>query len=669
MQKTDITELDQDIVDVLKGLYAQGRLQELLTHALTLADEYPNAPLIPSLLCVVYNDLGRGEEAIECGNRALELQPDNAGMHNNIAGAYFNLCRYGEAATSFRRALELRPDYPGAHNNLGSALTSLGRYDEAVVSYRKALDLQPDHAGLHNNLGIALSGAGQYEQAAASYRRTLELQPDFSEAYYNLGSTLVTLRRREEAIDCFKEAVSLDENYNLARGALFFHLGHICDWGQIQEITRGGLASLEFGSTPREVASPFGLLALIDDAAFHRRVSEACTLANHPQRMLLGPLSSRKSVGRIRIGYFSADFHLHPVMCLMAEMYEQHDRSKFEIHAFSFGPDIKDEMHARLVKGVEVFHDVRSKGDSEVAALARSLGIDVAVDLNGYTTHARTGIFSYRAAPVQIHYLGYPGSMGSPYFDYIVADPIMIPPDYQKFYTEKVLYLPNSYQVNDGAQKISDKIMSRTDFGLLEDAFVFCCFNNNYKITSDVFDVWMRLLANVEGSVLWLFKANQAAVENLRNEALKRGIEPGRLVFAERMPLSEHLARQRLADLFLDTFNYNAHATASGALWAGLPVLTKMGESFPSRAGASLLNAVGLPELITSTAQEYEDVALRLAAHPHELKVLKDKLGCNLKTTSLFDAALFARHIESAYEKMLMRVDEGLESDHIYVKN
>ena len=300
--------------------------------------------------------------------------------------------------------------------------------------------------------------------------------------------------------------------------------------------------------------------------------------------------------------------------------------------------------------------------------MARSLDIDIAVDLKGYTRYNRHGIFSCRAAPVQVNYLGYPGTLGVPYMDYIIADPVVIPEDCQTFYSEKVVYLPGSYQINDDKRTISSAPLSRAEMGLPDTGFVFYCFNNNYKIMPAEFDIWMRLLDQVDGSVLWLFESNESAQRNLHHEASKRGIDPQRLIFAGRLPLAEHLARQRLADLFVDTFYYNAHTTASDALWAGLPVLTKLGHGFASRVAGSLLTAVGLPELITTTPQAYEETALRLATHPQELKAIKEKLAGNLKTSTLFDTALFARHIEAAYTRMYERLQSGLEPEHIYIE-
>ena len=611
------------------------------------------------------NTIGKYEEAVASYERALELNPDHADTHNNLGAALNSLGRYGDAAVSFKKAVEINPASAEAHNNLGATLNSLGRYEEAVASCHRAVKLNARFPEAHMNLGNSLSAMGKYEEAVGSYQMALELNDRYPEAHRNLGITLARLGRHEEAIASLQMAVDLDKNYLSARGNLLRQLALICDWDRLREAMQSELRSLVFGVHSKAVVSPFNLLSLIDDARFHRRVAEAYVVATCKPNLSLGPLLNRRSSDRIRIGYFSADFHNHATMYLMAELFERHDRSKFEIHAFSFGPDKTDGMRSRLLNSVEGFHDVRSKGNAEIAALSRSLGIDIAVDLKGYTRDNRVRIFSYRAAPLQVNYLGYPGTMGAPYFDYIIADAVLIPPEYRDFYSEKVVYLPGCYQVNDSTREISDMAMSRTEFGLPDDAFVFCCFNKNYKIMPDVFDIWMRLLSNIEGSVLWLLKANQTAEQNLRKEATRRGINPDRLIFAEPMRLTEHLARHRLADLFLDTFNYNAHTTASDALWAGLPVLTKMGESFPSRVAGSLLTAVGLPELITTTAQEYEDNALRLARHPQELGALKEKLSHNLETSTLFDATFFTRQIEAAFTYIFERLRQGLQPDHV----
>ena len=351
----------------------------------------------------------------------------------------------------------------------------------------------------------------------------------------------------------------------------------------------------------------------------------------------------------------------------MAGVFENRDISKFEIFGFSFGPDDSSVMRQRLHNAVDKFVDVRNVSDSDVVTLARDLQIDIAIDLKGFTTDSRTGIFALRAAPIQVSYLGYPGTMGANYMDYIIADPTVIPASDQRYFSEKIVYLPNSYQANDSKREISDRIFTRVEAGLPETGFIFCCFNNNYKITPGVFDCWMRILKQVEGSVLWLVEDNASAAANLRKEAATRGVNPERLVFAKRISLPEHLARHRLADLFLDTLPYNAHTTASDALWAGLPVLTQIGETFAGRVAASLLTASGLPELIVPMPEAYEELAIELANNPAKLAAIKAKLANNRLTTPLFDTKLFTRHLETAYKAMSQRYQAELIPDHIYV--
>jgi predicted O-linked N-acetylglucosamine transferase (SPINDLY family) len=351
----------------------------------------------------------------------------------------------------------------------------------------------------------------------------------------------------------------------------------------------------------------------------------------------------------------------------MAELFELHDKSQFELIAFSFGPKADDEMRRRIEKSFNRFIEVGDKEDIEIAELSRNLNIDIAIDLKGFTKDSRVGIFSNRAAPIQVSYLGYPGTMGADYIDYIIADKVLIPIESQAFYLERVVYLPNSYQVNDRRRLISDRQFTRQELGLSENAFVFCCFNNNFKILPETFASWIGILKAVDDSVLWLFEDNQWAKENLKKEAQKYGLDENRLIFANKLPLDQHLARYRQADLFLDTLPYNAHTTTSDALWAGLPVLTLIGESFASRVAASLLNAIGLPELITSSREEYQAVAIDLALNTKKLLDIKLRLTKNRLTTPLFDTPLFAKNLEAAYIKMHERYQADLKPDHIFI--
>ncbi|HUO02147.1 MAG TPA: hypothetical protein VMU31_05165, partial [Rhizomicrobium sp.] len=372
---------------------------------------------------------------------------------------------------------------------------------------------------------------------------------------------------------------------------------------------------------------------------------------------------------RIRIGYFSANFHNHAVMYLMAQLLERHDRTRFEVHAYSYGPDTNDEMRQRTRKGVEFFHDVRTSDSRAIAEQARRDGIDIAIDLMGHTENARSEIFVYRAAPVQIHYLGFPGTTGMSSIDYLIADGTIIPEDHEAFYSEKIIRLPHTYLPSDDDREISPRSMTRAEIGLPEHGVVFCCFNNSYKIGPREFAIWMRLLGGIEGSVLWLSGTNPWAEANLRAEARKQGVDPKRIIFTERLPMAEHLARHRQADLFLDTFHYNAHSTASDALWAGLPIITVIGRGFPARVAAGVLATIGLPELVTQSAQDYERLALELAREPEKLVALKAKLAGLKVNSPLFDTERFTRHLEDGYAQAYQRYLDGNAPAHITVSD
>ena len=371
---------------------------------------------------------------------------------------------------------------------------------------------------------------------------------------------------------------------------------------------------------------------------------------------------------KIRIGYYSADFREHAMSYLLANLFEQHDKTKFELIAFSFGSGKNDEIRNRISSSFDKFIDVNLKSDKEIFQLSRDLKIDIAVDLMGFTQNSRFNIFFQRCAPIQVNYLGYPGTLSANCIDYLIADKILIPKENQKYFSEKIVYMPDSYQVNDSKRKISDKIFTKKELNLPEDGFVFCCFNQSYKITPYVFDIWMRLLRRVEGSVLWLMKDSDIGLNNLKNEAQKRGVEPDRMIFAEKMSNVEHLARHRLADLFIDTFPYTAHTTCSDALWSGLPVITKMGESFVSRVSASLLTAIGLSELITKTEKDYEELIFKIANNKSLLSELKKKLNKNRPIKPLFNTKLFANNIESAFQIMHERYRSKVPVKNIEIK-
>ncbi|HYC66515.1 MAG TPA: tetratricopeptide repeat protein, partial [Reyranellaceae bacterium] len=574
------------------------------------------------------------------------------------------LRRPAEALAACDRALALRPNFVEAANNRGNALRDLNRLAEAVAAYDHALRLRPDFALAHSNRANALAGLGRLAEALEGYDRALQLWPDFPDALNNRGRVLRDLKRFPEAAACFERLLAVQPATPFGPGMLLDTRLQACDWsGLAEQRTR-----IEAGIARGERAdAPFSFLCHSTSAELQRRCAELFVADQHPPAPALST-GARYDHDRIRLCYLSGDFHQHATAYLMAELFETHDRARFEIVGVSFGPADGSAMRARLEKGFDRFIDMRATSDLEVARWLRDNEIDIAVDLKGFTAANRAGIFSHRGAPLQVAYLGFPGTMGAPFIDYLIADHHVVPPGHERFYSEKIVRLPDCYQVNDRRRSIDAKTPSRAALGLPESAFVFCSFNNNYKIRPDVFDVWMRLLGDTPQSVLWLLDDNEAAKANLRREAGQRGIAADRLLFAPRLPLEQHLARHRAADLFIDTFPVNAHTTASDALWAGLPVVTLQGETFVSRVAASLVQTIGLPELATDTLANYESTIRRLAGSPGQLKAVRERLVAARTTTPLFDTDRLRRHIEAAFIEMHRRQQEGLPADSFDVR-
>jgi predicted O-linked N-acetylglucosamine transferase (SPINDLY family) len=613
----------------------------------------------------VLQDLDRLDEAVASYDRAILHRSNFAEAYSNRGDALRRRKELTAALASYDRAIELNHDYAEAYSNRGLALYALGRFDESLKNFTRAVDLKPDYAEAYSNRGTALYALRRFEEAVQNYDHAILIKPDYAGAHANRGINLAELDRIQEAIESYERAVRLKPDIPYLAANLLHAKMTICDWrghhARVAELRERVLHD-------ERAAPPFLVLAFLDSLDLQRRIAECWAENKYPARRAASAAAFKKAKhSKIRIGYFSGDFHAHAVAFLTAELFEKHDRSKFEFYGFSTGPDSHDEIRRRIEVAFDKFINVRNWSDAEIVALARELEIDIAVDLKGFTDDARTGIFALSAAPIQINYLGYPGTLGAEYFDYIVADRMLIPDSHRHGYTEKIVYLPNSYQPNDRKRRIADKLFTRAEVGLPSEGIVFCCFNSNYKITPEVFDIWTRILRRVERSVLWLLESSEIAAANLRNEANGRGIDPSRLVFAPRVPLPDHLARYRLADLFLDTMPYNAHTTASDALWAGLPVVTRTGDVFAARVAASLLSAVGLPELITTTAEDYEALAVELAKDPAKLACLKRKLANNRLTTALFDTDLYAQHIEMAYTILYERHRSDLPPDHIFV--
>jgi protein O-GlcNAc transferase len=686
--------------NALNGL---GRLEPAL-------EDYDRAirfnPSYAYALCnrgAVLERLGRREEALASYDRAIELDPKDALTHYNRGSVLKDLKRYEEALASYESAVGLNGNYAEAHVNRGNVLQQLMRYEAAIESFGRAIALNPAIAQAFQGRGVCLYRLKRLEQALADYNKAIALKPDLAAAhfmrgnlladlgchaeavtdylkatelepdpttYQYLASSLMLIKRVDLAIASLDKATALDPDGKYLLGTSRSTRMQACFWegfgADLERIAKGV-------SERRRICNPWVLAALIDSPALLRLAAEIFVRdqidgsCGEDLRRIAeispAPLSRPRSA-RIRIGYFSSDFREHPVAYLSAGLFERHDRAKFEVTAFAFGPETSDAMASRLAKAFDRFIDVRQKSDLEVAALARELGIDIAVDLNGFTTHCRTRIFALRAAPIQVNFLGYPGTLGGGFMDYLIADGRVVPREQQRHYVEKIAYLPGGFLPFDSRYAIADRTFSREELGLPVAGFVFCCFSTSYKILPGVFDRWMRILSRTGNSVLWLQQSDAIAAGNLRQEASRRGIDGGRLIFADRMEsLPEHLARLRAADLFLDTFPYNAHATALDALWAGVPLLTYSGESFASRVAASLVRTVGLPELIAASLSQYEEMAVGLAADPARLGQLRRKLA--LRDTPLFDTEHYTRNLEAVYETIYERYHSGSPPDHI----
>jgi predicted O-linked N-acetylglucosamine transferase (SPINDLY family) len=603
----------------------------------------------------IFNDLGRYGEAIADFDKAISLNSNYADAFCNKGKSLGELNLYDQSLAAYDRALTLKPDLAEAWVGRGNVFTELKQYDDAFAAYDRALTGNPDLAEAWLGRGKIFAELKQYSDAFAAYDRALTLRPDLIEAWLGRGTIFTELRQYNDAFAAYDRAFTIKHDSKYVEGERLRAKLTICDWPDLEAQVSRLLVATRNGIPTQ----PFTILFIPSSPADQLACAKCYISDRIPISYPALWRGERYLHDRIRIGYVSADFHDHATAYLMAGLFEEHLRSRFEIIAISIGPDEDSDARTRLKSSFDRFIDAHHLNDRQTAELIHELQIDIAVDLKGFTQNARTTAFAYRPAPIQVNYLGYPGTMGIEYFDYILADQTVIPEDEFKFYTEQVVWLPDSYQVNDAQRRISEHTPTRGQCSLPETGFIFCCFNNTFKITPDGFDIWMRLLHAVQGSVLWLLEANSTAPTNLRREAESRGVSSERLIFAPRMMLADHLARHRVADLFLDTLPYNAHTTASDALWAGLPVLTCLGSTFAGRVAGSLLKAVGLPELIATSLEQYEGLALSIARDPNLLALLKAKLLRNRDTYPLFDTRRFTRHIETAYTIMWERYQRG----------
>jgi len=638
----------------LQGLGRNTDALAAFAHALAMKPDFTEARNNRGVTLLA---LKRYREALICFDRVAAEKPGIAMVQNNRAMALLDLHEFDKSLAAAGLALEIDPDNAEALCHRGAALTALGRHRDALADFDKALSINPDHVQAHIHRGIVLAVLGRHQEAVASYGKALALHPGDVDILYNRGTSLWALRRFEETIlDC-EQVLKSDPHFKYARGNLLHSKLQCCDWRGLKDEKAMIASGLKAGL---RVLRPLQNVAISEAGDALLQSSRIWTAHECPPSEKPLWRGERYDHDRIRIAYVSADFRLHPVAVQCAGVFEHHDRSRFETIAISLGADDGLGMRQRMQKSFERFIDARNQSDEEIAKLLRDMEVDIAVDMMGFTENALTAIFARRPAGLQVNYLGYPGTMGAPYMDYILADRILIPPSQHAEYEEKIAYLPDTYMPSDGTRPIAERTPSRTEAGLPDSGFVFCTFNNLYKITPEMFALWMRLLVRIENSVLWLSQANPTAIRNLRREAEAQGVSGERILFAPfvRAP-DEHLARLRLADLFLDTLPYNAHATTCDALWAGVPVVTLTGSSFAGRVGSSLLSAAGLPELIADTPAAYEAIALNLARDPRRLARIKKKLARNREAQPLFDTARYTRNLETAYFMMWRRHQNG----------
>ncbi|HVQ61278.1 MAG TPA: tetratricopeptide repeat protein [Burkholderiales bacterium] len=583
----------------------------------------------------------------------LLLRPQNAEAHNNLGNALKALDLVGDAERHYREAVRLKPDYAVAHYNFGSLLHDRGRLAEAERSYVRSLALNPRFPEAHYNLGNLLKRAGRVLEAEKNYRQALALKPEYPEASYNLGITIQALGRRAEAEACFRTALRLKPDYPEAHCLWIHERQHLCRWENLLPDAEVLRERIRNGSWAR--VFPFTFLALPETTAAeqHRcaqRFAEVEFRDFLPRPPLAG--SRRRSRPKIRVGYLSADFHEHATSYLLPEVIERHDREHFEVHGYSHGIDDSSGTGRRVRAAFDVLRDLRPLDDTQAAQQILADEVDILVDLKGYTENSRVQICALRPAPVQVSWLGYPGTLGvAKLADYFVGDPVVSPLEHAEHYSERLALMPHCYQPNDARREIGSR-PSRAEAGLPPEGFVFCSFNRSYKLTPAILDLWCALLRDVPGSVLWLLQGTPESQRNILQEAAKRGLDVQRLVFAPQMPPASHLGRLQLADLALDTFPVTSHTTASDALWAGVPLVARLGETFVSRVSSSIVTAAGLPELVTHDDRSYLELARTLATQPARLSKLRAKLEQGRKTCALFDSTRFVSDLEDLYRRM-----------------
>tara|TARA_Y100001968_G_scaffold251241_1_gene236439 strand:- start:340 stop:2337 length:1998 start_codon:yes stop_codon:yes gene_type:complete len=640
------TSLKDDVFKKAIICHSQGEIEEAFKSYKQLINEGYKNPLVYLNYGSLLKHKGKLKEAENFTRKAIEIKPDYAMAYSNLGGILNQLGKLEEAEIYVRKAINNMPNYGSAYTNLGSILIKKGNYKEAEIYTRKAIKINPKCGVSYSNLGAILLNKNNIDDAEIYTRKSIRLMPCCANSFCNLGQIFRIKKKYNEAIEYFKKAIELQKDFIVAQTELVWCEALVCEWSN----PKYNLFFKRINNN--DALNPWVLMTFEDDPIVHfQRALNFSRNFQHVNSLKMDILNKKNR--RIRIGYFSCDFYNHATMHLIIRLFELHKKSDFEVFVYNLKSKIKDDFTKRIIKSADRYRNVEDLSDSEIVNIARDDKLDIAIDLKGYTKHSRMSIFANRVAPIQISYLGYPGTTGLKSIDYIIADKTVIPSNNKQYFSEKIIYMPNCYQCNNDTKKIFDNSISFSETMIPENKFVYTCFNSNYKITPREFDIWMRLLLNKKDSILWLIKSNDQAEINLRREAEKRNVDPSRLIFAKHIQLEKHLARHQYGDLALDTFNVNGHTTSSDALWSGLPLLTMIGKSFTARVSASLLNSLGINELITNTEIEYEEKANELAHNSIKLAKIKENLIQARATSSLFNTSLFVLNYEKRLKELI----------------
>ena len=612
----------------------------------------------------LFKEIKKFEEALENYDLAIKINPNIAEIYNNKGNILAEITKFEEALENYDLAIKIKPSIAGCYYNKGNVLSKIRKFEEALENYNLAIKINPNIAEVYNHKGNVLSKTKKFLEAIENYNLAIKINPNFAGFYFNKANVLKEIGKFEDAIHNYEKAQLLDNKIEFCKGNLLHAKMLCCNWSNLYELYNEIFNDVNNG---KYSASPFGYQAICDDESNLQKCAQLFSNKNSPEIKNSFFIKKKLKKKKIKVGYLCGEFREQATSILMTEVWEKHNKEYFEILAFDSGWDDKSLRRKRIVNAFDKIIDISNLSDLDSAKSIYNEQVDILVNLNGFFGNARPIVFSYKPAKIQVNYLGFPGTMGVNYIDYIICDKIVVPPDSKNFYNEKIVYLPNTYQPNDSKRVISKRSFSREELSLPDNAFVFCCFNNNYKITPNMFEIWTTLLNKVNNSVLWLLEGNLEAVKNLKKEIEIRGIDSSRLIFAKQMKHEDHLARHRNADLFLDTLPYNAHTTASDSLWAGLPVLTCVGKTFPGRVGASLLKSLDLEELITHSDHEYINRAAELAFNKEKLILIKDRLNSNKLKKPLFNSELFCKNLEMAFQIMFEKSDLGLQNEDILV--